>query len=187
MFSARRLHHTYEDYLTFEAASATKHEYCDGEIYAMAGGTLEHGALIAAVTAALRRQLPATCHVLSSDVRLRIQASDLSTYPDVSVVCGKPIRDERDTIAMTNPTLLVEVTSPSSKDYDRGEKLSHYKQLPSLRAVIIVAYDAKRITVVERGATGWTLTEFRSGEVAHVAEPHVQLAVDELYAVLEGL
>ncbi len=187
MFSARRLHHTYEDYLAFEAASPTKHEYCDGEIYAMAGGTIEHGALIAAVTGALRQQILAKCTVLSSDVKIRIQASDLSTYPDASVVCGKPIRDERDATAITNPTLLVEVTSPSSKDYDRGEKLSHYKQLPSLRVLIIVAYDAKRITVVERGTTGWNLTEFRSGEVAVVTEPPLQLAVDELYAVLDGL
>ena len=185
--SARGIHHTYEDYLAFEAASPTKHEYCDGEIYAMAGGTPEHGALIAAATVLLRQQLPVTCNVLSSDVKIRVQVSDLSTYPDVSVVCGRLERDARDATAITNPTLIVEVTSPSSKDYDRGEKLSHYKQLSSLQAVIIIAYDAKRITVVERGAPGWTLTEFRGGEVAHVAEPHVQLAVDELYAVLDSL
>ena len=181
------MHHRYEDYVAFEAASPTKYEYCDGEIYAMTGVTPEHGALTAAMIVALHQQLPAACTVLSSDVKIRIQASDLSTYPDASVVCGKPIRDERDATAMTNPTVLVEVTSPSSKDYDRGEKLSHYKQLPSLRVVIIVAYDAKRITMVERGSTGWNLTEFRSGEVAQVTEPPLQLAVDELYAVLDGL
>ena len=171
----------------FEAASQTKHEYCDGEIYAMAGGTIEHGALIAAVTGALRQQIPAGCTVLSSDVKIRIQASDLSTYPDVSVVCGKPIRDERDATAITNPTVLVEVTSPSSKDYDHGEKLSHYKQLSLLRVVIIVAYDSKRITVVERSSTGWNFIEFCSGEIALVVEPQLQFAVDELYAVLDGL
>jgi Uma2 family endonuclease len=187
MFSARRVNHTYEDYLAFEGASLTKHEYCDGEIYAMAGGTIEHGALMTAAAVSLRQQLPSTCYVLSSDVRIRIQASDLSTYPDVSVVCGQPERDARDATAMTNPTVVVEVTSPSSKDYDQGEKLSHYKQLPSLRAVLIIAFETKKITVVERSPAGWMRTEFRGGEIAVVVEPPLRICVDELYTVLDGL
>jgi Uma2 family endonuclease len=185
MFSARRLHHTYDDYLRLESDSPIKHEYCDGEISAMAGGTPEHGALSAAVIAQLRSQLQSSCTVFSSDVKVRIQASDLSTYPDVSVVCGRVERDTKDPTAITNPSILVEVTSPSSKDYDRGEKLSHYTQLPSLQTVFILAHDQRRVTVVARSDTGWQTTEFRSGHVAETAD--IRLDVDALYAVLDAL
>jgi Uma2 family endonuclease len=136
---------------------------------------------------ALKKHLPPSCHVFSSDVKVRVAASDLSTYPNVSVVCGSVERDALDAHAITNPTLLVEVTSPSTRDYDRGEKLSHYKQLPSLRAVILVAHDSKRITVVTRTATGWSTTESRSGETANIETPSFQLNVDEVYRALEGL
>ncbi len=187
MFSARKVHHSYQDYLRLEQESLVKHEFCDGEIYAMAGGTPEHGALAMAIATTLRDQLPATCTVLSSDVKVRIAASDLSTYPDLSAVCGPVVRDDLDKNAITNPALLVEVTSPSSKDYDRGEKLSHYKQLPALKAVVIVAHDAQRITVVERKAETWAITEYRAGEVALVDELGLRINVNQLYTVLAAL
>jgi Uma2 family endonuclease len=185
MFSARRVRHTYEDYLALEQGSPIKHEYCDGEIYAMAGGTPEHGALAAAVIAQLRGQLPVDCTVFSSDVKVRVEASDLSTYPDVSVVCGKLVRDAKDPTAITNPMLLVEVTSPSSKDYDRGEKLSHYTQLASLRFVLIVAHDARRLTVVSRESGTWSIVEYRGG--AHARMGDLSVDVDALYAVLAAM
>jgi Uma2 family endonuclease len=187
MFSARRVHHSYADYLRLEKDSLIKHEFCDGEIYAMAGGTPEHGALAIAVANSLRSQPPQRCSVLSSDVKVRIAASDLSTYPDLSVVCGPLERDAVDGTAITNPTLLLEVTSPSSKDYDRGEKLSHYKQLPSLRVVLIVAHDMHRITVVARQSEGWSITEYRAGETAIIEAPALQISVDQIYAVLAAL
>jgi Uma2 family endonuclease len=185
MTTARRPHHTYADYVLLEKDSPIKHEYGDGEIYAMAGGTPEHGALAGAVLAMLAPQLSKECRVLTSDVRVRIEASDLSTYPDASVVCGPVQRDRLDANAIINPVVVVEVTSPSSEDYDRGEKLSHYKQLPSLRAILLVSHRTKRVTVVARRTT-WETTEFRAGETAQIEEPALTLEVDRLYAVLEG-
>jgi Uma2 family endonuclease len=187
VFSARKVHHTYADYVQIERDSRVKHEYCDGEIYAMAGGTPEHGALAMAIAGILRVQLPALCTMLSSDVKVRIAASDLSTYPDLSAVCGPLERDALDSTAVVNPTVLVEVTSPSSKDYDRGEKLSHYKQLESLRVVLIVAHEGERITVVERQGEGWTISDYRSGETAVSNSPALSIQVDSLYAVLRSL
>jgi Uma2 family endonuclease len=186
MSTARRLHHTHADYVRLERDSPIKHEYCDGEIYAMAGGTAAHGALAAAVISSFGAQLPAGCRALTSDVRVRIEASDLSTYPDALIICGAASYDAIDTHAVTNPVVVVEVTSPSSEDYDHGEKLSHYKQLPSLKAVVIVSHKTRRVTVHSRAGT-WETREFRPGETAIITEPALKLEVDRLYAVLEGL
>ena len=133
MSTARRVHHTYEDYLELESASPHRLEYCDGEIYAMAGGSPDHGALAMQLVRLSSASLPAECRVYSSDVKVRVDVSDLSTHPDLSVVCGPLQRSPRDANAITNPRYVVEVTSPSTEDYDRGDKLSHYKQLPVTR------------------------------------------------------
>jgi Uma2 family endonuclease len=93
-----------------------------------------------------------------------------------------------DANAVTNPTLLVEVTSHSTEDYDRGDKLGHYKQLPSLAAVLFVSHRRPQVTVVERSGTGWEQRECRAGETVVLANPSVSFAVDELYTgvVLES-
>lgn len=181
MTTARRLHYSYEDYLRTLERSEFKLEYCDGVIYAMAGGTPVHAELAAAVIRALA-QLPTTCHVYSSALKIRVDASDLSTFPDVTVVCGQREVAKIDANAVTNPTVLVEVTSRSTEDYDRGDKLSHYKQLPSLRAVLFVSHREQRVTLVQRAKRGWQERDFRAGEIVEVDEPRVRFAVDDLYA-----
>lgn len=115
----------------------------------------------------------------------RIEATDLSTFPDVSVVCGPREVATIDPNAVTNPTLLVEVTSHSTEDYDRGDKLGHYKQLPSLAAVLFVSHRRQQVSVVERSGTGWEQREYRAGETVTLANPSVSFAVDELYAGIE--
>lgn len=180
--TARRLHHTYEDYLRALELSTVKLEYCDGEIYAMAGGTPAHADLAASITRLLGNALLGSCRVSSSDLKVRIEATDLSTFPDVSVVCGPREVSAIDPNAVTNPTLLVEVTSPSTEDYDRGDKLGHYKQLPSLTAVLFVSHRRAQVTVIERSETGWEQREYRAGERVMVASPAFDFAVDELYA-----
>ena len=187
MSSARRLHHTYEQYLEVERLSSVRHEFLDGEIYAMAGGTPEHGILAARVTSLLTARVPAGCHVASSDVKIFIEATGLATYPDVSVVCGQLARAARDSMAVTNPVLIVEVTSASTEDYDRGDKLSHYRQIPSLQAVLLVDHVSKRITVVGRDAGGWSTRDLRAGEQVVLAAPAITLDVDAVYSALEGL
>jgi Uma2 family endonuclease len=123
--TARRVHHTYEDYLAALEMSDMKLEYCDGEIYAMAGGTPTHADLAAAATGLLVNALRGQGRVSSSDLKIRIEATDLSAFPDVTVVCGECRVSSHDKNAVTNPTLLVEVTSHSTEDYDRRRALPH--------------------------------------------------------------
>jgi Uma2 family endonuclease len=180
--NAKRLHYSYEEYLGLLAESTLKLEYCDGVIYAMAGGTVAHAALSAAAIGLLRQGLLGRCKVFGSDLKVRVEASDLATFPDVSVVCAELETSAHDAHALVNPSLLVEVTSRSTEDYDRGDKLSHYKQLPSLRAVLFISHRERRVTVVERSARGWDEREVRGGEQVTVTTPSVSIAVDELYA-----
>jgi Uma2 family endonuclease len=180
--SARRLHHAYEDYLAALEMSDVKLEYCDGEIYAMAGGTPAHADLAAAAIGILRTALQNRCRVSTSDLKVRIEATDLSTFPDVSVVCGERTVASIDRNAVTNPTLLVEVTSKSTEDYDRGEKLRHYQQCPSVLAVLLVSHRRHQVTVVARSGTAWDTFEFRAGQLVEVSALGLRFAVDELYA-----
>jgi Uma2 family endonuclease len=182
MSTARRLHHSYDEYLRALEVSGVKLEYCDGEIYAMAGGTPAHADLAASIVRLLGNALLGRCRVSSSDLKLRIEATDLTTFPDATVVCGERHVSSTDRNAVVNPTLLVEVTSPSSEDYDRGEKLSQYKQLASLVAVLLISHRRPQVTVVERGPDGWQERELRSGEQIVLVAPSLTIAVDELYA-----
>jgi Uma2 family endonuclease len=179
--TAKRLHYSYGEYLRLLEESTFKLEYCDGVIYAMAGGSPAHAALAAAAIRILGQALRGTCTVYTSDLKVRVDASDLSTFPDVSVVCGPIVTSRIDENAITNPVLLVEVTSRSTEDYDRGDKLSHYKQLPSLQTVLFVSHRARSITIVERTQSGWDEREARSGEQVTVRTPAVTFAVDDLY------
>jgi Uma2 family endonuclease len=179
--TARRVHYTYEQYLTLENASPIRHEYLDGEIYAMAGGTPDHAGLAAAVIGRLRNQLPAGYRVFTSDLRVRVAESGLSTYPDAAVVCHATVRASDDRLAVTNPVLLVEVTSASTEDYDRGEKLRHYMHLPSLQEVLIVSHREPRLTLHRRGSSGWTEIEARSGGHIDLTSVPAKLPVDLVY------
>jgi Uma2 family endonuclease len=178
MATATRL---YGDYLRALEQSSIKLEYCDGVISAMAGGTIAHAALGANVTSVLKGALRG-CQVFSSDLKVRVEASDLSTFPDVSAVCGPIQASPVDAHALTNPTILVEVTSRSTEDYDRGDKLSHYKQLGSLRAVLFVSHRTASVTVVSRTKTGWEERVFRSGETLELTNPALSFPIDALYA-----
>ena len=142
------MHYTYGEYLSLEEESSIRHEYLDGEIYAMAGGTPDHAAVSLTVLALLRSQLPRGCRAYTSDLRVRIPATGLTTYPDGAVVCGGTQRAADDPIAVTNPILLIEVTSNSSEDYDRGEKLRHYQTIPTVREVLIVSHREPRLTLL---------------------------------------
>jgi Uma2 family endonuclease len=187
MSTAPQLHYSYEEYLSVLDRSPVKLEYCDGLIYAMAGGTENHAELAANTIAVLKRLLE-TCKVFSSDLKVRVERADLAAFPDVSVVCGERTFSVIDRNALTNPLLLVEVTSPSTEDYDRGEKLRRYQQLPSLAAVLFVSHREPRISLVRRTATGWETTELRAGARVELTTPPLSFLVDEVYAgvVLAG-
>jgi Uma2 family endonuclease len=180
---AHRPRYTYSEYLALEQASNVKHEFHQGEIYAMAGGTPEHAALAGNVIALLSVQLrDKPCRVYTSDLRVRVLATGLATYPDVTVVCGTREIDPEDANTVINPIVLVEVLSPRTADYDRIEKRENYKQIPSLRDVVLVDHQERLVEVWTRDEEGrWTRTEARAGKSAAVRSIGVDLSVDEVY------
>jgi Uma2 family endonuclease len=179
-----RHRYTYADYLALEAASNVKHEFLEGEIYAMAGGTPDHAALAVAVSAALVGQLrDQPCRVFSSDLRIRVLATGLATYPDVTVVCGPLEHDTESATTVVNPTMVVEVTSDGTEDYDRGEKLENYRQIPTLRECLLVSHRTRSIDVWRRNPDGgeWRREQARAGDKVRLASIDGELSVDEIY------
>jgi Uma2 family endonuclease len=186
---AHAVHYAWHEYLALEAASNVKHEYLDGQIYAMAGGSPDHAALQLAVPNLLFAQLrPGRCRAYGSDLRVRVLATGLATYPDVTILCGPRELDPEDRNSVTNPTLLVEVLSKSTEDYDRGEKFAHYKRIPSLRQYVLVSQGDPCVEVWTRDAEGaWTSVVSTDGEVAELGSIGARLDVRELYeAAAEG-
>jgi Uma2 family endonuclease len=176
-------HASYAEYLEREARSETRHEFLRGEIYDMAGGTPQHSALAAALAGELRAALRGKpCRVFSSDLRVHIPATGLTTYPDLSVVCGHLETHPDDPNAVTNPLVLVEVLSDSSEAYDRGPKAAHYRKLMSLREYVLVSQREPRIEIMRRGERGvWELHEASAGETIELASLGVKLSVDAIY------
>lgn len=176
--------YAYPEYVALEEHSPIRHEFVTGEIYAMPGGTPEHAALAAIVLRLVGNQLPAGCRAYTSDLRVRIAQSDVTTYPDGVVICGKSTRADDDPIAVTNPMLLIEVTSSSTEAYDRGTKLDQYKLLPSLREVLLVSHRERRLTLVRRDGEAWLSVEAGPSESVELASIGARLAVDEVYREL---
>jgi Uma2 family endonuclease len=178
-----RHRYSFEDYLGVEEISRVRHEYLDGEIVAMAGGTPEHAALSAAVVTLLGGKLRGgPGRPYSADLRIRVRATGLATYPDAAVICGEPVRDPESPTHVTNPAVIVEVLSPSTEDYDRGEKQEHYRRIDSLKEYVLVSQDRRRVEVFHRDATGtWEARSFKSGDEVEVASLGVRFGTDELY------
>ena len=144
MATQRSPFNTLEEYLDLDAAAEYKSEYLSGQIYAMAGGSPEHNRIGFNVITALGAQLSgAPCIGYTSDQR--IKAGGLYTYPDVTVICGQPRFSEGRKDTLLNPNLIVEVLSPSTEAYDRGEKFAHYRQIESLQEYVLISQDKPRI------------------------------------------
>ena len=176
---------TYAEYLAAEETAAEKHEYLRGEVWAMAGGTIEHARLAMSFGGELRNALAEArrpCVVLSSDARVRIRATDRATYPDLSVVCGGIERASDDPHGIVNPTVIVEVLSDSTSAEDRGEKFAHYRRLLSLREYVLVSQKEQRLEVYHREGDFWRLAEARSGQSLRLESLGVAISVDAVYA-----
>jgi Uma2 family endonuclease len=141
---------TEEEYLTREEMSPFKSEFYRGEIFAMAGGTPRHALLAASCIIAIRKKRP-RCRVYSGDAKVHIPENTLYTYPDVTVVCGKP---EIINNALCNPILIVEVLSPSTRGYDRTEKRILYGDIPSLQEYVVVEQDEQRVDIWRKDSSG---------------------------------
>jgi Uma2 family endonuclease len=179
---ATRYRHTMADYLAIEESSSIRHEFADGEVVAMAGGTPEHAALSAAVVTLLGGQLRGKpCRVYSADLRLRVLSTGLATYADATVVCGAPALDPESPTHVTNPRLVVEVLSPSTEAYDRGEKREHYLKMAELQDYVLVTPDRARVEVWSRAGTEFTHRVLAAADVLELPAIGCSLSVKELY------
>lgn len=180
---AHNIHYSWADYLALEQSSNVKHEFLDGQIYGMAGGTPEHAALKAAVIGLLFPQIRGGgCRAYDADLRIRVPETGLATYPDLTVVCGPRELHPEDPDAVTNPTLIVEVLSKSTADYDRGDKFEHYKRIASLRQYVLLSQLEPELEVWSRGPENeWTKTISRAGERAYLESIGAALDVSEVY------
>ena len=166
--SGHRFRHryTYEEYLAYERDSGLKHEYEDGEIVAMAGGSRRHNALAFRISAALDAARAHDCNGFQSDQKVRVLATGKATYPDVTLVCGPIEGDPADPsgATITNPTVVVEVLSPSTEEEDRGNKWMHYQRIPALQEYILVSQVAPRIEIFRRLPDGtWQYRDVTAG------------------------
>jgi Uma2 family endonuclease len=177
---------SFRDYVVAEEQRELKHEWLDGVVYAMSGGVPEPSRLAAAVIAQLSAQLKGQpCCVFTSDLRIRVAATGLATYPDVSVICGAIAVDPEDAHSATNPAVIVEVLSPSTESYDRGKKFSHYKQIEALQHYVLVSQDRPYIEWFSRGpkdGTGvWLHRAAAAGESVALCAIQCVLQVDEVF------
>lgn len=174
----------YAEYLRQERQSMLKHQWVSGEMFAMTGGTPEHARLQATVASTLAAALAGKpCAVYGADLRIRSRHTDIATYADVTVVCGQLETDPEDPDAAINPVVVVEVLSPSTEAYDRGDKAAHYRRIPALREYVLVAQDSRRIEVFRREDGGrWEFEEASAGQSIRLTSIDAELVVDEIYA-----
>ncbi|NCC32561.1 MAG: Uma2 family endonuclease, partial [Chloroflexia bacterium] len=133
---------TEQEYLVFERASTSKHEYFDGQIYAMAGASRIHNLIAGNTLAALHGQLRRKpCQVFPSDMRVKVTRTGLNTHPDLVVICGEPECTDDALDTLINPFILIEILSPSTERYDRGMKAQHYRTIETLQDYILIAQD----------------------------------------------
>jgi Uma2 family endonuclease len=169
--AAAKTRYTPAQYLALERKSPIKHEYHDGEMFAMAGASREHNL----ITLNLGREISAQlldrpCEAYASEMRVLVSATGLYTYPDVVAVCGEPRFEDSEVDTLLNPTVIIEVLSSSTEAYDRGKKFAHYRRLESLQEYVLVAQDEVHVERYTREGEKWVLTELSR------LEDHLQLA-----------
>jgi Uma2 family endonuclease len=183
--SVRDVHeYTFADYIQAEEDTDLKLEFLDGDIYAMPGGTPLHARLTVQVSSALHAQLSGSdCRVYSGDLRVRVIATGMAAHPDVTVVCGGLELDPENEHTVSNPKVVVEVLSPSTEKFDRGTKSQHYRQIPSLGAIVLVGQRERRIVVCARRTDGaWETAASGPGDTAQIDAIGCTLSVDDVYA-----
>jgi Uma2 family endonuclease len=179
---------TVDQYLAFEREADTKNEYFNGEVFVMAGASREHNVITANVVRELSAQLRGRpCETYPSDMKVKVSATGLYTYPDVLVVCGERQFDDDQKDVLLNPTLIVEVLSSTTEAYDRGDKFGHYRKLESLKEYILIAQDRYLVEhYLRQGEHQWLLTEFTDPEdTVHLPSIGCDLALSDIYERLE--
>ena len=173
-----------EEYLRLEAQSPIRHEYVDGETFAMTGGTLRHNTIALNIAAALHTHLRSSpCRAFINDVRVRVRRLNAYYYPDVLVSCGPHAQGlDAESSTVEDPVLVVEVLSVNTEATDRREKLLAYRALPSLVEYVLVSQDQARIEIYRRrGEISWERLEYSGAEPVHLASVELTLHMKEIY------
>lgn len=187
-------HLSLDVYTDLERSSGIKHEYYRGSVYAMTGASPRHNLIVANVIALLHAQLRGrSCTVYPSDLRIKVEQTGLYTYPDISVICGELHLDSAKRDTATNPTVLVEVLSPSTRDYDRGTKFQHYRTIDTLCEYMVISQELPHIEqYIRQDNDEWLLREFeRPGQVVTLESISCRLDLESIYekvvfSTLEG-
>lgn len=174
---------SWEEYLALDDASEERHEFIDGQVFAMGGATLRHNRIVLNAGMALDRALRGKpCVVVAGAQRVYVEATEMASFPDVTVVCG-PASRMPDGRTLLNPSLLVEVLSPSTADYDRGAKLRHFMRIPTFVEYLVIATDERRVEHHRRLEPGqWLMREY-ADDSAVIALPvlDTSIVLAELY------
>lgn len=188
MGAAPFLHMTEAEYLAYDLSHEGRHEFVNGEVLAMAGGSEAHALATANVIVALAAALRGgPCRVYSNDLRVRVDETGLYAYPDVTVVCGRAELAPTNPPTLLNPRVVVEVLSDSTEAHDRGAKAAHFRRRASIEALVFVSTTEMRVEVYTRGEDGaWTLREATEGEIG-VPPLGVSLPLVEVYAGFDAL
>jgi Uma2 family endonuclease len=174
------------DFLHWEAGQAVRHEYLDGDVFAMAGAEDRHVTVSGNVYMALRQRLSGTpCRTYMADMKLRVEAANSFHYPDVMVTCSAA--DAQDRLVKREPRLLVEVLSESTAGYDRGAKFGIYRLLPSLQEYVLIDPVERTTDVYRKGPDGlWVLHPFAAGDTVRFESVHLDLSASVLFAEVDG-
>jgi Uma2 family endonuclease len=182
-------HFTPAEYLEWEEQQEFRHEYVDGEVYAMTGGTVNHGEIAANMINILRNHLRGSgCRVLTSDVKIQTLESNSYCYPDVSVTCDD--RDRRATKFISYPCLIVEVLSPTTEAYDRGDKFALYRRSTTLQDYVLVSTNAMRVDLYQRNDAlsetrsergRWEILSYDAGDTIELPSVNLSVPVDRVY------
>ncbi len=173
-----------EEYLAFEKEAAEKHEFFGGEIFAMAGADARHNVIFSNVFIGLGIQLKGKpCRPYGSDLRIHIPQNSLFTYPDISIICGDIVPSMIDKDTATQPVVLIEILSPATRAYDRGEKFALYRDIPTLKEYILIDAQSVRVEVYRLNErSNWELQEYRSIEEAlQIQSVQATLPLREVY------
>jgi Uma2 family endonuclease len=173
-----------QEYLDLERQAEFRSEYYRGEMFAMAGASWEHTAIKDNLAGETRNQLKGgPCRARTSDIRVKVNATGLYTYPDMVVVCGEPQFEDSAVDTLLNPRVIVEILSDSTEKYDRGAKFGHYRQVPSIQEYVLVAQDRPLVErFVRQPDNSWVLTAF--GDMAQTFDFEtipVQVTMAEIY------
>ena len=179
---------TPEEYIAFERqflpdSEIIRHEYLNGELIAMSGASREHNLITINVSTALHTRLrDSSCETYANDMRVSSPATISYFYPDVVVVCEKPRFEDDVFDTLLNPLILVEVLSPSTEAFDRGEKFTHYRQLASLQEYVLVAQDKILVEHYHRQEKQWILTDFQTRDaVLGLPSLQCELPLQDIY------